>query len=105
MKEASTKEETLYEALGQAKLLCGYISQNSVTSGRGKEGSGGRDNWEGAWGNVWVGKVWNPDGVCNTEAYAFAETQGILYLGFVHFTVCNFYLKNEKTHKQILNSN
>ena len=46
MKEANTKEETLQEALEQAKLISGHRSQNSVTSRGGKEGSRGRDNWE-----------------------------------------------------------
>lgn len=46
MKEANTEEETLQEALEQAKLIYGHRSQNSVTSRGGKEGSGGRDNWE-----------------------------------------------------------
>ena len=46
MKEADTEEETLQEALEQAKLTYGHRSQNSVTSGGGKDGSEGRDNRE-----------------------------------------------------------
>ena len=46
MKEANTKEEMLQVALEQAKLIYGHRSQNNVTSGGGKEGSRGSDNWE-----------------------------------------------------------
>lgn len=43
-------------------------------------------------------------GVWVTEVCAFVKTQGMLYLGFVHFTVCNFYLKkkNPETNTKLL---
>ena len=84
-------QEMLQGALEQAKLIYGHRIQKSVTSGGGKEGSGGGDNWEGGVRNVWGGQVWDLDGVCVTEAYAFVKIQGQLYLGFVHFTMCNLY--------------
>lgn len=92
MKEADTEEETLQEALEQANLTYGHRNQNTVTSGGGKAGSGGRDNRE-AGVRECLGQAGGFEILMGSalQLHAFFRIQGLSYLGFVHSTVCDLY--------------
>lgn len=92
MKEADTEEETLQEALEQANLTYGHRNQNTVTSGGGKAGSGGRDNRE-AGVRECLGQAGGFEILMGSalQSHAFVRIQGLSYLGFVHSTVCDLY--------------